>query len=77
MSYLFDCYGTISPKDLSDMKKEVTDYDLDPGEPIDTLFGEVDDLNTMCEIAQEKCRMSNLLAWLLLSFKEQVNTRAS
>ena len=54
LSYLFDCYGTISPKDLWDMKKVVIDYDLDPGEPIDTIFGEIDDLNTMCEMAHEK-----------------------
>jgi len=62
LSYLFDCYGTISPKDLSDMKKVVTDYDLDPGEPVDTLFGEVDDLNTMCEIAQEKMSDEQLIS---------------
>lgn len=44
LSYLFDNYGKVPPAVLKDMKRKVEDYDLDPNDPVDLLFVEIDEL---------------------------------
>ena len=44
LSYLFDNYGKVPPTVLKDMKRTVEDYELDPSDPIDLLFVQVDEL---------------------------------
>ena len=44
LSYLFDNYGKVPPAVLKDMKRRVEDYDLDPNDPVDLLFVEIDEL---------------------------------
>lgn len=44
LSYLFDNYGKIPPAVLKDMKRKVEDYELDPNDPVDLLFVEIDEL---------------------------------
>ena len=44
LSYLFNNYGKVPPSILKDMKRKVEDYDLDPNDPIDLLFVEIDEL---------------------------------
>ena len=47
LSYLFDNYGKVPPAVLKDMKRKVEDYDLDPNDPVDLLFVEIDELSNI------------------------------
>ena len=44
LSYLFNNYGKVPPATLKDMKRKVEDFELDPNDPIDLLFVEIDEL---------------------------------
>lgn len=51
--HLFDTYGDITPKQLSDLKSNVEDMVFDPTEPVDTIFTELDDLADIAEMADK------------------------
>ena len=44
LNHLFNNYGKLPPSTINTMKRKVEDYTLDPTDPIDTLFVEIDDL---------------------------------
>ena len=50
--YLLRQYGRVSPAELSDFDKEVTEMTYDPTTPIDLVFSKVDDLVMYGEFAQ-------------------------
>ena len=52
LSYLFNNYGKMPPSVLRDMKRRVEDWDLDPADPVDLLFVEVDKLADVFELQQ-------------------------
>ena len=44
LNHLFNNYGKVPPAVLKNMKRKVEDFDMDPNDPIDLLFVEIDDL---------------------------------
>ena len=44
LNHLFNNYGKLPPSTINNMKRKVEDYILDPTDPIDILFSEIDDL---------------------------------
>ena len=76
--YLFDTYGDVSPQELKMLTSQVEALNFPPNEPVDTIFTEIDDLETIAEIAkapiteQQKINMG----YLLLLQNTQVYTNA-
>ena len=44
LNYLFNNYGKVPPAILKQMKRKVEDFELDPNDPMDLLFAEIDEL---------------------------------
>ena len=51
LNHLFNCYGKVTPSELKEVKRQVEDYNFNPGDPIDNLFSEIDDLALVSTIA--------------------------
>ena len=49
--HLFATYGDVTPQDLRELTARVEALVLPPQEPVDTIFGEIDDLATIAEYA--------------------------
>jgi hypothetical protein len=49
---LFDTYGDVSPKELKQLRDQVETMVFDPSEPVDTIFAEIEDLETIAEMAE-------------------------
>lgn len=44
LSFLFNSYGKVPPSILKNMKRKVEDYNLNPNDPLDSLFVEIGEL---------------------------------
>ena len=61
LSYLFDNYGKVPPSILKDMKRKVEDFYLDPNDPIDLLFVQIDDLADVYSLQQKDLTETQLI----------------
>ena len=68
LKYLFDTYGDVSPRELQQLRNQVENIVFDPSEPVDTIFSEIEDLETIAEIAENPLseRQKIDMAYLIL-----------
>ena len=66
--YLFDTYGDVSPRELQQLRNQVENIVFDPSEPVDTIFSEIEDLDTIAQIAENPLseRQKIEMAYLIL-----------
>jgi len=51
LAHLFKCYGKITPTELSTLRNQVENLIIEPAEPVDTVFTEIDQLVEVSKIA--------------------------
>jgi len=51
LKFVFDAYGDIAPKELKQLRDQVENMIFDPSEPVDTVFAEIEDLETIAALA--------------------------
>ena len=61
LNYLFNNYGKIPPSTLKDMKRKVEDFQLDPRDPIDILFVEIDELADIYKLQNDELTQKQLI----------------
>ena len=74
--YLFETYGDISPRELQQLRNQVETLVFDPTEPVDSVFSEIEDLDTIASMANnpmtEKQKMD--MAYLILQNTKRFST---
>ena len=65
---MFDAYGDIAPKELKQLRDQVENMVFDPTEPVDTVFAEIEDLETIAALAENpfQARQKIDMAYLIL-----------
>ena len=68
LRYLFNTYGDVSPLELKQLRDQVEAMVFDPTEPVNTIFVEIDDLDTIAEMAENPFNESQKIdmAYLIL-----------
>ena len=61
LNHLFNIYGKLPPATINNMKRKVEDYVLDPTDPIDLLFVEIDDLVDILQLQDNALSQKQIL----------------
>jgi len=68
--HLFATYGDVTPQDLRELTARVEALVLPPQEPVDTIFGEIDDLATISDYANAPLTPSQKINMAYLYFQK-------